>query len=447
MSKLKRLSISATVNLAACAAACFLLLVSVKAYAVPSFARQTGEACQACHISFPELTPFGRYFKLTGYTLGSRKLFPFAVMGQASITHAAKDSDNSGAVVVPRNDEFNLSSASVFLAGKATDHIGAFVQWTYDNLAHHGAMDNTDIRLTNRVKLKDTELLYGLTLNNNPTVQDVWNSTPAFGFPFTTSPVALTPAASTLIDGGLAQQVAGPGGYFYWNKTLYAELSFYRTADKFFSVLRQGQDTDTPGGVNTLDGYNSYWRVALNHEWGAHALTVGTYGMIADKFPDNTIPEGPSDRFTDYAVDAQYQYITDPHTFTAQATWIHENQDYRASFPNPIGAGPTPANASDTLKTFKLKGTYYYQRKYGANVAYFQTTGSIDEGLYPDNPGNSPDSRGYILELDYVPIQNVRLMLQYTGFFKFDGGTLNIDGNGRNAADNNSLFFNVWFAF
>ena len=136
MARLKRVSIFATLNLAACATA--LLLAPVKAHAVPSFARQTGEACLACHVSFPELTPFGRYFKLTGYTLGSRKLFPFAAMGQASITHAAKDSDNSGAVIVPRNDEFNLSSASVFLAGKANDHLGAFVQWTYDNLAHHG---------------------------------------------------------------------------------------------------------------------------------------------------------------------------------------------------------------------------------------------------------------------------------------------------------------------
>jgi len=34
--------------------------------AVPSFARQTGMACAACHTVFPELTPFGREFKLNG---------------------------------------------------------------------------------------------------------------------------------------------------------------------------------------------------------------------------------------------------------------------------------------------------------------------------------------------------------------------------------------------
>src|SRR5689334_8863038 len=39
------------------------------ANAVPSFARQTGMACQSCHTVFPELTPFGRSFKLNAYTI------------------------------------------------------------------------------------------------------------------------------------------------------------------------------------------------------------------------------------------------------------------------------------------------------------------------------------------------------------------------------------------
>ncbi|MHB1333589.1 MAG: cytochrome C, partial [Sulfuriferula sp.] len=49
-----------------------LSLITVKAQAVPAFARQTGQNCVACHAGgqFPELTPYGRLFKLTGYTLG-----------------------------------------------------------------------------------------------------------------------------------------------------------------------------------------------------------------------------------------------------------------------------------------------------------------------------------------------------------------------------------------
>src|SRR6516165_3335542 len=40
------------------------------AQALPSFARQTGQPCGTCHTDFPALTPFGRRFKLLGYTTG-----------------------------------------------------------------------------------------------------------------------------------------------------------------------------------------------------------------------------------------------------------------------------------------------------------------------------------------------------------------------------------------
>src|SRR5450432_4511260 len=50
--------------------ALFLLCASTTpSWAVPSFARQTGMTCAACHTVFPELTPFGREFKLNGYVL------------------------------------------------------------------------------------------------------------------------------------------------------------------------------------------------------------------------------------------------------------------------------------------------------------------------------------------------------------------------------------------
>ena len=179
---------------------------------------------------------------------------------------------------------------------------------------------------------------------------------------------------------------------------------------------------------------------------------AGTYGMVVNKQPENTMPETPTDRFTDTAFDAQYQYITNPHTFTAQTTYIHERQDWNASYPNtlngnPFGlsaAAPTPGNPSTSLDTVKIKGTYYYQRKYGLTLAYLSTTGSSDTGLY--SVTGVPDSRAYVLELDYLPIQNVRLMLQYTYYTIFNGAGDNYDGNGRNAWDNNTLFFNVWVA-
>jgi len=419
--------------------------------AVPAFARQTGMACVACHVNFPELTPFGRFFKLTGYTLSNNRTIPLSAMVQVSRT-SSRTVDQANFDFV-RNDDVALQQASVFLAGKIVDHVGVFAQWTYDGIAHHAALDNTDIRTAWHMTENDVDFIYGVTVNNNPTVSDVWNTTPAFGFPFASSSVSVTPAASTLIDGGLAQQVAGLGAYVFWQRKIYAEFGLYRTADGAFSVFRTGQDINTPGGVARLSGANPYWRIAYNQEWGAHSLMLGTFGLIADRLPDNTIPGTPTDRFSDYALDAQYQYLTLPHAFTAQAAWIYEKQNWRASFPSGgIGAGPTPANPSDHLTTFKAKASYMYERKYGATVGYFSTTGNADAGLYAPVPvtgsaNGYPDSRGMIFELDYLPHPQVKLALQYTWFMKFNGAHTNYDGNGRNAMDNNTVYLLAWFAF
>lgn len=441
------------------------LLQGGNAHAIPAFARQTGQECIACHVSFPELTPYGRYFKLTGYTIGERQWVPLAMMAEGGITSITNNStvDDTGAPasVISRNNNFLFSGVSVFLAGKATDYLGAFIQYAYENastastpaehLKGHSGIDNTDIRLVGKsygIDAQEVEYIYGFTLNNNPTVQDVWNSTPAFGFPFTASPVALSPNAVTLIDGELGQQVAGYGVYAYLKKTLYAELSFYQTADGMFSWMRHGQPIGEADGVHRLQGLNPYYRVALTHDWGPHSAMVGAYGMHAKVYADNLDPGAGTNRFTDTAFDAQYQYITIPHVFTSQWTYIHERQNWDASFP----AGGT-SNSVDILKTWRGKVTYYYQRKYGATIQYFNTSGTADAELYPSgaaatgNLDGSPNSRGYILELDYLPIQNVRLMAQYTAYKKFNGGRDNYDGFGRNARDNNTLFLNLWVAF
>ena len=82
------------------------LVAASPAWAVPSFARQTGMACAACHTVFPELTPFGREFKLNGYvldnikqvtgidttnrqTLSLNSIPPISLMAQISYTHTS----------------------------------------------------------------------------------------------------------------------------------------------------------------------------------------------------------------------------------------------------------------------------------------------------------------------------------------------------------------------
>ena len=427
--------------------------------AVPSFARQTGFECTACHVSWPELTSVGRQFKLGGYTLtretkeerpwfpthndGPPPRLPFAAMVQASVSDT-RNTSNVDPTNFPRNDDAVLQQLSLFYAGRIVDRMGAFAQWTYDGVAHHSSIDNVDIRYAGQLAGKGVDLDYGVTLNNNPTVSDIYNTTPAWSFPFASSSVAIAPNAAPLIDGGLGQQVAGLGAYGMWNQTLYTEAAAYRTADGAWSIFRAGIDKSTAA---VLDGAAPYWRLALQHVWaeGMHSAMIGTYGIVARKFPDSLDPVGPIDRYRDVGIDAQYQYVTDRHRFSTQLNWIDEQQRLDATFP----AGGA-SNATDGLRSFKGKATYYYDQKYGVTLQYFRTTGSPDELLYntgepiTGSASGSPNSSGVIAEVNWLPVRNLRFLLQYTAYREFNGARNNYDGRGRNAKDNDTLYLVAW---
>jgi hypothetical protein len=132
------------------------------AEALPSFARQTGQPCGTCHTDFPALTPFGRRFKLLGYTTGGGKFRttpwpgaedfraaadrlrgfvkapdsgqeeadkvwvpPVSMMAVAGYTHTQAPLTPPSAPY-STNENWVLSPVSGFWGGAVTDHIGAF---------------------------------------------------------------------------------------------------------------------------------------------------------------------------------------------------------------------------------------------------------------------------------------------------------------------------------
>src|ERR1700682_5884983 len=63
-----------------------------RAEALPGFPRQTGQPCGTCHTDFPYLTPYGRRFKLLGYTVGGGmfRTTPFPTFPDNARAQAAK---------------------------------------------------------------------------------------------------------------------------------------------------------------------------------------------------------------------------------------------------------------------------------------------------------------------------------------------------------------------
>jgi hypothetical protein len=426
--------------------------------AVPSFARQTGMSCNACHTVWPELTPFGRTFKMGGFhfsTVSEKAPYrpPIAAMFQASATFLK---DNDGILtngIAPfdnaedsTTDKFDVpQQASLFYGGRIIDHFGALSQVTYDGTANDIALDLTDVRYARNISVGGTNLDFGFTLNNSPTVEDVWNSTPTWGFPYASSAVAPTPAAGALIDGGLDSQVGGLGTYAFWHNLVYADFTVYRTTnDGITRPLGAGTTVDTE-----TDGAVPYWRFALQHDWGGNSLELGTYGLYARVNPDG-MSGGSSNKFTDLALDAQYQFIASPHLFSIQGTYIHEKQNWDGSY--KLG---DVANRNSSLDVYKANANYYYRSRYGVfggNVAYFLTDGDTDDLLYSPDPVDgsrtgSPDSSGFILQGDYVWRDKYKFVLQYTIYDKFNGSSSNYDGSGRDASDNNTFYALIWLMF
>ena len=182
--------------------------------ALPSFARQTGQPCGTCHTDYPGLTPYGRLFKLNGYTTGGGKFrttpFPsWAKPTDALAAYAKKANGGDGATLSGQPDTSNIwvpplsmmaiygythtqkdqatlspyhandngivSPLSFFYGGAITEHIGLFSQVTYNNAPPGGSAidpttggpfpatdpcwncewswDNTDLRYANTGKL------------------------------------------------------------------------------------------------------------------------------------------------------------------------------------------------------------------------------------------------------------------------------------------------------
>jgi len=219
----------------------------------------------------PDQLRHPRRFKLLGYTdrqqdtpavandegkkhagLDILKTLPLSAWFETSFTSTSKTIDGT------QNGSFQFpQDVSLFLAGAWSTHVGSFLQITYDPQADHFSMDNTDIRITDKGTLGGKELVYGLTLNNNPTLEDLWHTTPAWGYPFVASPSAPSPAAAPFVQGALAQDVAGLGGYAMWNDRLYAAVAIYRS-----NHLGGSQPNPGTGTAFNIQGVAPYWRLA-----------------------------------------------------------------------------------------------------------------------------------------------------------------------------------------
>ena len=425
-----------------------LLFFNSSIFSIPSFSRQTNLPCSTCHYKFPELKPFGRLFKLNGYTMTGiatiqstykdnatlklLKSLPISVMVQSSYANTSADIPGTQNGIVEFPQELGL-----YFAGEITPHMGAFIQLTYEDQEGTIGFDMTDIRYANHTTIGGKDLLFGFSLNNAPTMQDVWNTTNMWSFPFVGSGLTPGPGAATMLGSELS--VAGFGSYALYDNLIYAEITGYR------SVKRGGPIPADASATNTIDGVSPYWRLALQHQWDNQYLEVGTYGFYSQIFPNGV--SGLNDKFTDVAFDAQYENSFSLGSFIAHLNYIHEKQSLDATY-NDSGS----ANPSNNLNSLKIDAGVNFDGGYSVTAGYFNINGDADNVIYAPaalegSASGSPNSNGFILQATTYPWLNTQFALQYVLYNKFNGSSDNYDGSGRSASDNNTLYANAWLMF
>jgi hypothetical protein len=431
------------------------LVIHRPAAAVPAFAEQTGRNCAACHVGGfgPELTQFGREFKLGGYTLRTHAAIPISAMAVASWTHTSKDQ-----VPPPehlsRNNNLVLDQASLFVAGGNGEHLGGFAQLvTYDGAGRSWSWDNIDLRAVTNAKLFGADSILGLTINNNPTAQDPWNTLPAWGFPFTDTAVSPTPDAGELIDDPLAGNVIGLTAYAWVGHKFYVEGGGYSSPSRG-TLKFVGMDPEDPG---SLHGIAPYGRIAYQNDLAGGTFEIGANVLKAAIYPGRDASGGFTDRYTDWGVDSSWlKPLGKGDALSANVRFEHEDGNLRASCAlELIGDDSDVECARYHLNEWRVAVRYTWHNRVGITVSPFSITGSQNFNLYGGN--GLPNSNGVLGQIDFTPWGaghspfgprfNARVGVQYTLYGKFNGRRHNYDLAGANAADNNAFRLFTWVAF
>ena len=441
------------------------------ARAVPSFAAQTGQPCQACHIGAegPQLTPYGRNFKIKGYTItggeGIASQVHLALWLQPEFSSFAKDlPPGANPEYFNRNNNAFLNAVSLFYSGKLADHVGAFLQVSWDNVGKALAQDNSDIRVVDSGKIFGKSVDYGVSFNNAPGWSDPYNSNYLWGYPYISNGIAPAPNAAPVLAGPLQDNSLGVVGYAWIDSHIYLDLGGYQSQPPGYQkIFGESYGPGSSTGIEPWASLTYAWF------WGNNNAHLGGHFFYGRFNPTTNLRSTDGrfghDSYTDFMFSNGYQYLGDDneHIFTIDGFWDFESQHLKGSS-SLLNPNQSSSKSANRLNEFHEWATYYFQDTYGVVVGWDKVWGNRNQLLYntgaDDASGSikgSPNSTDWTFEVNWVPFGkeesfwrpfvNVRIGLQYTLYTQFNGSGRNYDGFGRNASDNNTTLLYAWTVF
>ncbi len=198
--------------------------------------------------------------------------------------------------------------------------------------------------------------------------------------------------------------------------------------------------------------------------------------MVAQVYDDplDTVRSGDAAPLQRLGLDAQYQYLLDPHAVTAQLVSCSNITATRTSSRTRRAASSTPTatrcantNATDTTKCCERRLTYVYQAKYGGSLALLQpdrhhqhayqtratTPGTITstrtsrDHVGDGNLTGNPATRGCTSKSSGRRSSTCASARSTPPTTSSTAPRRTTTASGATRSDNNSLFLYVWVAY
>jgi len=458
-----------------------------EAGAVPSFARQTGMACSMCHTVWPELTPYGRRFKLNGYTLTTKPAdvsdYLVTDSTQTTVRNVVLSYVSPLSAIVTSNyvqyaravpsptaktpgSTYNTTdltipgSFTLMYAGRIADNIGTFTQIGWTNSTNLFSMAPSEL-LRYADHTEDRNVVWGVSLNNSLAKMDLWDS-PVHGFTHNAYGGSGGFAGGTGGIGLKAPKTGGPGGDGVAAFSMIGDALYVEAGAAHSDALGHGTLLNGADDAGQDSGWNPQLRVAYEWDWDKSSLMIGGQASHTDVYgPTAALNSAQSptiaNQFADFSADWQYQYIADQHLWSTSGAITTERQSLNPQYVVTTAGGNAPvgtaaySNSIDYMRQVNLNAMYWYRRRYGATVSWIDNNGTHDTLQYGGN--GTPHNQYWTFEADYMPFLNVRIFAQYNAYTVVSGkespfyqlnGSSGVNGK---ASDNNYASFGVQYDF
>ncbi len=407
-----------------------VFLVPFESQAVPSYARQVKKPCTACHTIWPNLTQYGRQFKVKAYT----DVSPDWEMITKDNLNLATIAPFSARVIAFPNvngdpGSGNSSSSAIdalqlFVASRVYDYAGVFAsaEWSPDT----DTIGVPTVKVAFQYPISEGNTIGFVAFKGLSAAADPFNSLGgrdrALAWGDESLPSILTAGwAFDFWSEGNIGFVAH--GYFVGNR-LYAAIG----------TMRGGLSSDAPAGLSNsmsptsdTDPYDYYARVAWDQKLSNGAITFGA-AMYDGKQRVIAVGGATPAAYTPIAdakvrrgyIDASLeQNFGEDHLFEVQAL-LGSGKETNLS---PLGFTGDERKFAGSY----LEASYFYQRKFGVvaslNNITFKDVDATD--LAPVDKVN-----GRLIALNYLPWLNTKIALQYANV-----KTTLVSGAGPNETD------------